>query len=254
VITTPPAMHYAVAQSAVNHRCAVFTEKPVAHTLSVARELRDLVVGAELPFAMATKFRFAPDVVEAKAMISSGAIGEVRLLESGFSSRLDLRGKWPSDASIAGGGVIVDNGTHALDLALFILGSIDEIRAVEGPRPSGLTVEDTVDLFGRSGPAHIHIDLSWSIESGKPHYLRVVGTEGEVAVGFASSRWRRFGGDWASFGVGYNKFVAMGGALHAFIDAVAHGVGDDRLSDGIRVAEVVDGALTSVADGRSIAP
>jgi predicted dehydrogenase len=252
VICTPPATHLDVTEAAVRHHGAVFCEKPVAHTPSVARHLVESATSNDMPFAMATKFRFAPEVVMAKAMIESGQLGDIRLVEASFSSRLDLRGRWPSDPSVSGGGVIVDNGTHSLDLMMFLMGPIDEIRAVEGPRPVGLAVEDTVSLFGRSGATHLYSDLSWSIESHKPHYLRVVGSLGELAVGFASSKWRTFGGEWTAFGANYNKFVAVGGALHAFVDWVAHGTRDDRLTDGLDVARVVNAALTSLGDGRSI--
>jgi predicted dehydrogenase len=252
VICTPPSTHLDVADAAARHHGAVFTEKPVAHTPAVARQLVERASSTELPFAMATKFRFVPEVNMAKAMMDAGELGDIRLVEASFSSRLDLRGRWPSDPAISGGGVIVDNGTHSLDLMMFLMGSIDEIRAVEGPRPAGLAVEDTVSLFGRSGATHLYSDLSWSIESHKPHYLRVVGSLGELAVGFASSKWRTFGGEWMPFGANYNKFVAVGGALHAFVDWVAHGTRDERLTDGLEVANVVNAALTSLIDGRSI--
>jgi predicted dehydrogenase len=253
VVCTPPATHLSITEQAARHRCAVFTEKPVADTRASARRLVEIATGNEFPFAMATKFRFVPEVETTKAMIERGQLGDIRLVEAAFSSRLDQRGRWPSDRAVSGGGVIVDNGTHALDLAMHLLGSFSTIRAVEGYRPAGLDVEDSVSMFGRIGDAHVYCDLSWSIESHKPHYLRVVGSEGEVAVGFASSRWRTFGGEWTTFGSNYNKFVAMGGAFGAFVDWVAHNRRDPRLSDGLEVADVVDAALTSLVDGRSIA-
>jgi predicted dehydrogenase len=250
VVATPPSSHPGIIRDAVRLGSAVFCEKPVAASYAHAVESVATVASAGLPFAMATKFRFSDDVVAAKRLTDDGAIGEVHTVHIGFSSRLDLRGRWQADPAVAGGGVIVDNGTHALDLAMYLVGDLSRVRAVEGHRPAGLDVEDTVDLFCDSvSGVHVHVDLSWSIESGRSHFCRLVGSSGEIQVGFASSAWRTFGQEWNAIGDGYRKFPAMGGALDAFLHWVDSGVVDARLNDGLRTAALVDAALDSLNRG-----
>ena len=77
----------------------------------------------------------------------SGEIGELVFAENAFTSLVDMRNRWNSDAAVSGGGVLIDNGTHAVDILRYLLGNFATFRSVEGRRMQGLAVEDTVRLF-----------------------------------------------------------------------------------------------------------
>ena len=73
---------------------------------------------------------------------------------------------------------MIDNGTHSIDIARYLLGPLDEIQAVEGKRVQDLPVEDTVRIFARSESGVMaSIDLSWSLNKQQPYYVSVYGTE-----------------------------------------------------------------------------
>jgi len=175
----------------------------------------------------------------------------LRLVENAFTSRVDMGSRWNSDPAISGGGVIVDNGTHSVDLVRFVAGPVAEVLAVESARPDGFVVEDTVTL-------HLHteddvdatVDLSWSIDKSLSDFLRLYGTEGEVRVGWRESAWRRYGQDWQIIGPGYAKVPAMSGAVVQFARALR---GEEELAvtpaDGIAAAQVVDACYESLRQG-----
>ena len=137
-------------------------------------------------------------MVAAKTLVDEGRIGTLRLVENAFTSRVDMAHRWNSDPAVSGGGVIMDNGTHSVDLVRFVAGPISEVLAVESCRPEGLVVEDTVTLHLRTEDGvDATVDLSWSIDKSLPDFLRLFGTDGEARVagaGHPGVRTERTGG------------------------------------------------------------
>lgn len=251
VLCTPPATHPDIAQVFFDRGIAVLSEKPLAVDRHAARRMVGAAERAGVLFTMATKFRFCADVNVAKALVDDGSIGRVRLVENAFTSRVDMSGRWNSDPSISGGGVLVDNGTHSVDLARYVAGPVAEVLAIETSRPEGFQVDDTARLFLRHDDGtDTSIDLSWSIDKSLADFLRIYGTEGEVRVGWRESAWRRHGQDWQPIGPGYAKGPAMGGALDAFCLAVR---GDAPLAvttdDALAAATTIDAAYASLSRG-----
>jgi predicted dehydrogenase len=204
---------------------------------------------------MASKFRYANDVAEAKRILESGAIGETILFENIFASRVPMGGRWNADPAISGGGVLIDNGTHSVDIARFILGPIVEVSAVEGKRVQGLAVEDTAQMFLRSlDGAMGTVDLSWSIDKAVDAYIGIYGSEGTIQIGWRESRYRRANGEWVTFGAGYDKVEAMSAQVRNFCRAVT---GDEELvitaDDAIASVDVVAAAYRSMGRNHWVA-
>ena len=125
------------------------------------------------------KFRFVDDVIRAHQIVRSGILGELIVVENSFASRVDMSRRWNSDPAIAGGGVLIDNGTHSVDIVRYFLGPIAEVMAVEGKRVQHLAVEDTASMLLRTPDGALGtVDLSWSVDrvdGHVPHGLRIAG-------------------------------------------------------------------------------
>jgi predicted dehydrogenase len=249
LVCTPPATHVDVVRHFVDRGVPVLCEKPLAIHPERARRMIEHADGRGVLVTMASKFRYANDVAEAKRILESGAVGETILFENIFASRVPMGGRWNADPAVSGGGVLIDNGTHSVDIARFVLGPIAEVSAVEGKRVQGLAVEDTAQIFLRSVDGVMGtVDLSWSIDKAVDAYIGIYGSDGTIQIGWRTSRYRRANvGEWIEFGTGYDKIAAMSAQVRNFCRAVT---GDEDLlitaDDAIASVDVVAAAYRSM--------
>jgi predicted dehydrogenase len=222
LVTTPPATHAPIVLDLLRHRLPVLCEKPLSIDVASAAEMCAAAARAGILMTMASKFRYVDDVIRMREMLASGVIGAPLLLENLFTARVDMTRRWNSDPILSGGGVLIDNGTHSVDIVRYLLGPITEVLAVRGPRLQPIRVEDTATLFGRTrGGVHVTIELSWSLHKDRSAWIGLYGEHGTIEVGWQQSRVRTApGGAWTTFGSGYDKVRAFRRQLDNFVGAV----------------------------------
>ena len=249
IVCTPPATHPEICCQLLERGVHVLCEKPLAVGPDEARTMLASADRSTAILTMASKFRYARDVVEAKSIVASGLIGDVILFENAFTSRVEMKHRWNSDPTISGGGVLVDNGTHSVDILRYFLGPLVEIQVVEGRRVQDIPVEDTVRVFVKSASGVMgSIDLSWSLNKELPHYISIYGSAGTLHVGWKESRYRRAAdAEWTAFGCGYDKVQAFRAQLDNFVRSVR---GEEEplitLADALASVEVIDAAYEAM--------
>ncbi len=253
VVCTPPASHEEITCLLLAHGKHVLCEKPLATSANAARRMLDAAYASGRLLTMASKFRYVSDVRAARDFVRSGAIGELVFVENAFTSRVDMRARWNSDPSISGGGVLIDNGTHAVDILRYFLGNLRDVQVVEGRRLQGLSVEDTVRLFVHNDDGVMGAsDLSWSIDEELESFLRVYGSKGTILVGWRESKLRCHGDiAWTVFGSGYDKTQAFREQLENFCGAIR---GSTELvitpRDALASVEVIQAAYAALEQTR----
>ena len=205
-ICTPPDSHLRMARLCFERGVDVLSEKPFTIGL---RQARDFVASAEehgRRFLMATKFRHVPAVRAAHRLIHDGAIGEPLTFTIEFSAPVDMSRRWTSLAEVSGGGVIIDNGCHALDLARFLFEDIEAIHAVRLKQVQDLDVEDSavLSLLMNSGVRGT-ITVSWSFRSAGDSYVTVRGSRGAIEIGWHASFLHVEGQGTTKIGEAYDK-------------------------------------------------
>jgi predicted dehydrogenase len=249
IVCTPPAYHAEICIYFLQRRIPVLCEKPLSVDGATARTIIETARRANTKFTMASKFRYVDDVVKAKAIVTAGLLGDIILFENAFTSRVDMSNRWNSNPEISGGGVLIDNGTHSVDLVRYFLGPVADVQVVEGKRSQGLQVEDTVRIFVRSTAGVLgSIDLSWSINKEQESYINVFGSQGTLWVGWKESKYRQSGArDWVIFGKGYNKVQAFRSNVDNFSKAIK---GEEALlitaDDALASVEVIEAAYADL--------
>ncbi len=259
IVATPPSRHAEQSLAAIDDGLHVLCEKPFTLDTETARRMVEAAARAGVQIAMASKFRYVEDVTRARSIVTSGILGDLVLFENAFTARVDMAGRWNADPEVSGGGVLMDNGTHSVDLMRYLLGPLAEVQCVEGKRVQGLAVEDTVRVCVRSRAGVMGtIDLSWSISKELDSYLMLYGSHGTVAVGWRTSRYRQTSGrDWVVFGSGYDKLAAFQRQIDNFAAAVN---GREALlvgpEDAVGSVEVIEAAYASLRENhwRRVSP
>ncbi|MBS1797355.1 MAG: Gfo/Idh/MocA family oxidoreductase [Acidobacteria bacterium] len=222
IVATPPATHPEIATHFMKKGVHVLCEKPLCLTLAEAAAMIDAAETAGVVFTMATKFRYCEDVVKAKAIIASGVLGEIVQFENAFTAKVDMSKRWNSNKELAGGGVLIDNGTHSVDIVRYFLGPITHVLAVETPGTQGLAVDENVKLLAKTANGVVaSVDLTWGINKELPNFISVYGTNGTLHIGWRESRYKlNSSPDWTVFGAGYDKVQAFRSKLENFRNAI----------------------------------
>ena len=126
LICTPPNTHADIACEALSRGIHVLCEKPLSVRSSDARRMAMTAEHNNVILTMASKFRYVQDVEDAKKLVDSGKIGDIILFENAFTGFVDMGKRWNSIPEISGGGVLIDNGTHSLDLTRYYIDYIAE--------------------------------------------------------------------------------------------------------------------------------
>lgn len=223
VICTPPSTHEAVCLYFLERGVHVCCEKPLATNSQSARKMIEYASRTGAILTMASKFRHVEDVIQAKKLVKEGVIGEIGLFENAFMSEVDMSARWNSDPRISGGGVLIDNGTHSVDIMRYLFGPIASVRAIEGNREKKLAVEETVHICARNCEGTVgRIDLSWSVKNNAESFIRLYGSQGTLEVGWKQSRYRcSLDSEWTIFGKGYDKGQAFLTQINDFCDAIS---------------------------------
>lgn len=222
IVSTPPVTHEAICVDFLERHIPVLCEKPVSLTGESARLIRRKSREHKTPFTMASKFRYAEDVVRARNVVASQILGEIVLFENTFMSYVNMAPRWNANAEVSGGGVLIDNGTHSIDIMRYFMGPLVSIHVVTGIKLQKLPVEDTVHATVRAqSGATGRIDLSWSINKQCDDYIAIYGSKGTLRVGWKGSYYRQEGSPvWVQFGQGYDKVQAFRSQIENFSAAV----------------------------------
>jgi predicted dehydrogenase len=164
VIATPSALHADQAITALEAGKAVFCQKPLGRSAAEAEAVVAAARRADRLLAVDHSYRFT----RAAEAVRREELGEVFAAQLAFHNAYGPDKDWFYDRSLAGGGCLIDLGTHLVDLALLTLGWPD-VASVQSSllHIGGHDVEDyasaTLEL---STGALVDLACSWNVPAG----------------------------------------------------------------------------------------
>lgn len=144
IVATTNAWLTPAGQFALEHGKHVLIEKPGARTAVEIKPFLDLSLKSDKKVKVGFNLRYHPAMLKAREIIESGALGELMFARGryGHGGRVGYDKEWRSDRSIAGGGELIDQGVHLIDLARWYMG---DFTGVDGWAPTyfwDMPVED----------------------------------------------------------------------------------------------------------------
>lgn len=249
IVATPPATHPEIACFFMERGTPVLCEKPLCVSVADAEKMIAAAEKAGVQFTMASKFRYCDDVIKAKGILASGVLGDVLQFENAFTAKVDMSKRWNSDAEVSGGGVLIDNGTHSVDIIRYFLGGIESVLVVDAGGTQGLKVDENVKMFAKTiNNVTASVDLTWGINKELPYFISIYGTNGTLHIGWRESKYKvNSNADWTVFGKGYDKVASFKGKIENFANALR---GKEELfikpADAIASVQVIDAAYKSM--------
>lgn len=191
-IVTPNHVHFAPARLALESGFHVIMDKPMTLNLAEAKKLHQLSVKTKLVVALTHTYTGYPMVKEARNLVASGKLGPIRKVfveyaQGWLSSRLEDTGHkqagWRTNPKLAGAGAIGDIGTHAANLAEYILGSrIDSVCAQLNSIVKGRKVDDDAAMLIKFTNKASGLVVATQVAAGEENDLaiRIYGEKGGI--------------------------------------------------------------------------
>ena len=187
VVGTPSGVHAEHAQAAAQLGLHVLVEKPLDVTTARIDGLTAECDRAGVKLGVIYQDRAAPDLNWLKRLIARGGLGRpivasarvrwYRPPEYYAGSR--WRGTWGLD----GGGALMNQGIHTIDLLLWLLGDVDRVYATTRTASHAIAVEDTAAAcLEFAGGAVATLEATTAAYPGLPRRVELTGSEGTIVV------------------------------------------------------------------------
>jgi predicted dehydrogenase len=209
LIAVPHHLHEQVATQALGAGLHVLLEKPLAPTVAACDRMLAAARAAGTVFMVAENAQYWPEVLTVRDLISDGAIGDVITARAAtfFPALGEFYGgeqPWRNRVAAAGGGVVIDTGSHWLRPLRVWLGEADEVVAALGrPHPDmeGESLCRALIRFESGVVAAFDAMLATGAIANQPLFT-VTGTKGECTI--EGSGWVKLhdGADWKGTKVG----------------------------------------------------
>ena len=247
-VCTLPNTHRDIVIDALRAGIHVLCEKPLAISVDQAAEMLKAAQENKRLLLPAFKFRFYDEVLRAREMIESGGFGKILNFRLMFGGYIDMAGTWYVRKELSGGGVIMDNAPHAVDLIRFLLGEVRSVTA-HAFQVQDIEVEDTAQLAvclenGTVGT----MDLSWSSSIPAMNYLELYGEDGTLlldgqGIKYKFKTWR----EWKRISSEATGPVAFARQIDHFLESI-NGTMPTRVNenDGLMSQFFVDAAYESL--------
>lgn len=186
-ICTPSGLHASYAIMAAKAGKHIIVEKPMALNLAEADEVIQVCEYNNVKMEVISQLRFTPAVKKLKEAVDSGLLGRIVAgdihMKFHRSQEYYDKGGWRGTWKMDGGGALMNQGIHGIDLLQYIMGPVKTLSAYTRTLARKIEVEDTAAAVVEfQSEALGVIQATTSIYPGYPRKLEMCGDRGSIVL------------------------------------------------------------------------
>lgn len=192
IISAPPPQHEPLALAALAAGKHVLVEKPMAATPEACRRMAHAAKTADRLLSVGYNHRYFEAVKRLHDAVHDGSLGALSHVRAyaGHAGLAEFKAPWMYDAKVMGGGALMDNGTHIVDMVRYLMGDATDVFGQATSRVWQLSVEDeAVTLLRRSDGATASIEASWDEWRGYRFFIEAYGDRGMARASYAPMQY-----------------------------------------------------------------
>ncbi|MBP3381449.1 MAG: Gfo/Idh/MocA family oxidoreductase [Clostridia bacterium] len=195
IISVPHPLHADMAIAALQAGLHVLVEKPIDITVSKAAQLNAVAENSGKVFGVMFNQRTSPLFQKAKELLDGGMLGEMKRVSWTVTNWYRTQhyydaGSWRATWAGEGGGVLLNQAPHNLDIWQWLCGMPTAITAFcQQGRYHRIEVEDDVTIFARYANGATGTFITSTGEYPGTNRLEIVGDKGKIVLEDDTLKW-----------------------------------------------------------------
>lgn len=262
-VCTPNAYSPEIVIYSLNHGKHVFCEKPPGRTVKDIREIIEAEkANKHLKLMFGFNHRYHPGIKEAKILVDSGRFGKILCLRGvyGKSGGLNFEKSWRNRREISGGGILLDQGIHMLDLFRLFCGDFQEVKGFITNSYWNIELEDNAFVVLRNDQAQVAMLHSSATLWKHTFHLDILLEKGYLIISGLLSRTGSYGRETLivgkqqfedeTFALGnpreeityFDQDVSWSSEVNDFLDCIQNDkpIVNSSSQDALKIMELID--------------
>ena len=187
IIGSPSGLHAAQGIAAARRGLHVLTEKPIEISAARADTLIEAAKQSKVQLGVIFQDRMKPHIRQLKNWVDQGLLGKVLFVDARVKwyrpPEYYANSRWRGTLALDGGGALINQGVHTVDLLLWLLGDVARVQARTATQLHKIEAEDTaVAILEFDGGALGIFHATTAAYPGYPRRVEISGSEGTVIL------------------------------------------------------------------------
>jgi len=187
ILGSPSGLHAEQGIAAARHGLHVLTEKPIEISTPRADTLIAAAKAANVQLGVIFQDRTKPHIRQLKSWLDQNLLGKILFVDARVKwyrpPEYYSNSRWRGTLALDGGGALINQGVHTVDLLLWLIGDVVRVQARTATLLHKIEAEDTaVATFEFAGGALGVFHATTAAYPGYPRRVEISGAEGTVIL------------------------------------------------------------------------